>query len=154
MPLKASAVAQMMLVGAPLAYAALRVASRYTGVRCCGVSTSATGNGGGGSCGSCACSAKPAAKDTAAYDLRTKAKVAQKAPYKVTVEKGKTYYLCSCGHSKNQPFCDGSHKEVNKAEGVEFKSILYTAEEAKDVYFCGCKQSNNMPLCDGSHGKL
>ena len=34
----------------------------------------------------------------------------QKNPYKVKVEKGKTYSWCSCGLSKKQPFCDGSHK--------------------------------------------
>ncbi len=26
-----------------------------------------------------------------------------------------TYYWCACGRSKNQPFCDGSHK------GTDFK---------------------------------
>jgi len=57
----------------------------------------------GGCCG-CSCGGGSAekVKDTAAYDLKSKAKVAQKAPYKVAVEKGKTYYLCSCGYSKNQ----------------------------------------------------
>ena len=34
----------------------------------------------------------------------------QKSPYKVKVEKGKTYFWCSCGESQKQPFCDGSHK--------------------------------------------
>jgi len=37
--------------------------------------------------------------------------ISQKAPYAVAVESGKSYYWCSCGQSKNQPFCDGSHQE-------------------------------------------
>ena len=37
-------------------------------------------------------------------------KIAQKAPYPVEVEAGKSYFWCACGESKNQPFCDGSHR--------------------------------------------
>lgn len=37
-------------------------------------------------------------------------KIAQKAPFPVEVEAGKSYFWCSCGQSANQPFCDGSHK--------------------------------------------
>ena len=36
---------------------------------------------------------------------------AQKAPYPVAVEAGKDYWWCACGNSKNQPFCDGSHRQ-------------------------------------------
>ena len=36
-------------------------------------------------------------------------KIAQKAPYAVEVVAGQSYYWCSCGQSKKQPFCDGSH---------------------------------------------
>jgi len=77
-----------------------------------------------------------------------KGHIAQKAPYGVAVEAGKSYYWCACGLSKSQPFCDGSHK------GSEFTPVKYEAPEAKTVYFCGCKQTANAPLCDGAHKKL
>lgn len=74
--------------------------------------------------------------------------IAQKGPYPVNVEAGKTYYWCACGQSKNQPFCDGSHK------GSAFAPKRFTAEKDGTVYFCGCKHSQNGALCDGSHSKL
>ena len=48
--------------------------------------------------------------------------IAQKNPYKVKVEKDKTYFWCSCGLSHKQPFCDGSHKKDKV-----FKSVKYVA---------------------------
>ena len=72
----------------------------------------------------------------------------QKSPYKVKVEKGKTYFWCACGISQKQPFCDGSHRKEGK-----FKSLKYLAIESKYVFFCGCKMTNHQPLCDGSHSK-
>jgi CDGSH-type Zn-finger protein len=74
--------------------------------------------------------------------------IAQKAPYPTPVAAGKTYYWCSCGQSKNQPFCDGTHK------GTTFAPTPYTAEKDGTVYFCGCKHSGKGALCDGSHAKL
>ena len=71
----------------------------------------------------------------------------QKSPYKVKVEKGKTYFWCACGLSLKQPFCDGSHN------GTNFTPIKYVAAESKRVFFCGCKLSKKQPLCDGSHNK-
>ena len=73
----------------------------------------------------------------------------QKSPYKVKVEKGKTYFWCACGTSQKQPFCDGSHKKEGK-----FKSLKYLAEEDKEMYFCGCKMTKHPPFCDGTHSKL
>ena len=65
----------------------------------------------------------------------------------VEVEKGKSYFWCSCGKSSKQPFCDGSHK------GSEFRPVLFKADETKKMFFCTCKQSNNQPFCDGSHNR-
>ena len=73
---------------------------------------------------------------------------AQKSPYKIKVEKDKTYSWCTCGLSQKQPFCDGSHKKEGK-----FKSLKYLATESKEVFFCGCKMTSHQPLCDGSHSK-
>ncbi len=74
--------------------------------------------------------------------------IAQKAPYPVAVEAGKDYWWCACGLSKNQPFCDGSHKPTS------FTPMKFTAAETKTVYLCGCKQSANKPMCDGTHKSL
>ncbi len=78
----------------------------------------------------------------------SKPEIAAKNPFPVEVETSKDYYWCSCGKSKSQPFCDGSHK------GSEFNPLKYTANENKTVYFCGCKNSSNGALCDGSHKSL
>ncbi len=73
--------------------------------------------------------------------------VAQKAPYGVELEPG-TYYWCACGRSKDQPFCDGSHK------GTEFTPEKVEITEKTKVWLCGCKHSADKPFCDGSHNKL
>ena len=74
--------------------------------------------------------------------------VAQKAPYEVTLEAGKTYAWCSCGRSAKQPFCDGSHKATS------LQPIMFKAEKDGKVFLCGCKATDNKPYCDGSHAKL
>lgn len=36
--------------------------------------------------------------------------LAKPTPYAVELEPGKEYWYCTCGKSKNQPFCDGNLK--------------------------------------------
>lgn len=74
--------------------------------------------------------------------------IAQKAPYPVEVEAGKSYFWCACGKSAKQPFCDGSHK------GSEFSPVKHTAEKDGKLFFCGCKHTSKGCLCDGTHSKL
>ena len=71
--------------------------------------------------------------------------VAGRAPIKVDVEAGKSYWWCACGRSQSQPFCDGSHK------GTGLAPLEYTATESGEAWFCACKQTATRPLCDGSH---
>ena len=74
--------------------------------------------------------------------------IAQKAPFGVDVEAGKSYWWCACGLSARQPFCDGSHK------GGPHVPVEFKADETKTVWFCGCKHTAGAPLCDGSHNSL
>ena len=73
--------------------------------------------------------------------------IAQRRPYVQQGEPG-TFWWCACGHSKTQPFCDGSHK------GTGFAPIKVDLAEAKTVAWCGCKHSGNGAFCDGSHSRL
>ena len=74
--------------------------------------------------------------------------VAQKGPYPIQLEAGKSYFWCACGRSASQPFCDGSHA------GTGLAPIKFDATETKTAYLCGCKQTADKPFCDGTHSKL
>jgi len=71
--------------------------------------------------------------------------IANNKPVKVNLAKGQEYHFCTCGRSKSQPFCDGSHV------GTSFKPRVIVSEEDGDAYLCACKHTANTPFCDGSH---
>ena len=80
--------------------------------------------------------------------MSDKAVIAATAPIGIAVEAGKDYWWCACGKSKNQPFCDGSHK------GSSFSPVQWMAPESKQAWFCACKQTATQPLCSGAHKGL
>ncbi len=73
----------------------------------------------------------------------------QKMPYVMDMEPG-TYAWCACGHSANQPFCDGAHAKLDTGITPTIEKI----DAPKKVAWCGCKHSNGGSFCDGSHSKL
>ncbi|MGI9083448.1 MAG: CDGSH iron-sulfur domain-containing protein [Candidatus Fonsibacter lacus] len=70
-----------------------------------------------------------------------------KNPIKIHLEKGKDYYWCACGLSKDGIFCDGSHK------ATRLVPMKFSVQEDKSYFLCGCKKTNKKPFCDGSHSK-
>jgi len=74
--------------------------------------------------------------------------IAGKSPLEVDVKAGESYWWCSCGHSKNQPWCDGSHA------GTGMGPKEYTAPRDRTLWLCTCKQTQKGPFCDGAHNSL
>jgi CDGSH-type Zn-finger protein len=78
----------------------------------------------------------------------SKGQIVGTAPIQIEMEVGRNYFWCACRQSKNQPFCDGSHK------GSGFTPVKWTTEVAETKGFCICEQTEKAPFCDGSHKRL
>uniref|UniRef100_A0A3P8XZ99 Iron-binding zinc finger CDGSH type domain-containing protein n=1 Tax=Esox lucius TaxID=8010 RepID=A0A3P8XZ99_ESOLU len=76
--------------------------------------------------------------------------VAAKLPFRVKLTGGRKYAWCACGHSKRQPFCDGTHR----TNAPSISPVLFTIEKDCTVMLCACKQTKNAPYCDGTHFKV
>ena len=74
--------------------------------------------------------------------------IADNAPIKVNLSKGQEYHFCTCGRSRSQPFCDGSHA------GTGFTPRVVVSEQDQEAYLCACKHTRNPPYCDGTHAQF
>ncbi|KAL4222226.1 CDGSH-type zinc finger [Mactra antiquata] len=86
-----------------------------------------------------------------------KGEVFDKKPFPALLKKDKLYKWCVCGHSMEQPFCDGSHKlmydraQKQSREKVLYEPFRFRVEEDGEYWLCNCKQTNDKPFCDGTH---
>jgi CDGSH iron-sulfur domain-containing protein 3 len=85
--------------------------------------------------------------------VATKPLIARACPFRVKLEKGKSYLYCTCGHSESQPFCDGSHRSLNNG----YKPLLVEITKQQTSFlWCGCKRNQMKAgaLCDGNHTNI
>ncbi len=74
--------------------------------------------------------------------------IADRKPIAVILETDEEYFWCACGKSRNQPFCDGSHR------GTGFTPLGFKASQSGEAWLCQCKHTTNPPYCDGTHKRL
>jgi CDGSH-type Zn-finger protein len=88
-------------------------------------------------------------KDNCGRTTVNKPKISSLEPKQLKLEP-KSYWWCACGHSSQQPFCDGTHN--SEADGIT--PVKFDIIEEKEVWLCMCKHTGNPPYCDGMHCKL
>ncbi|HVW68073.1 MAG TPA: CDGSH iron-sulfur domain-containing protein [Steroidobacteraceae bacterium] len=77
-------------------------------------------------------------------DLPAALPAALAGPCSVALKVGRTYFWCSCGRSRRQPFCDGSHA------GTAFTPLRFAPSADHSAVLCGCKRTAAGPFCDCS----
>ncbi len=67
-----------------------------------------------------------------------------KMPLAQRLEPG-AYHYCTCGETKNVPFCDASH------EGTGMVPVEFKVETHGTTVLCSCGLTQRAPYCDGNH---
>ena len=60
---------------------------------------------------------------------------------KIELEANQQYSICTCEGSKNLPFCDNMHRQINLVKGTSYKSVKIYCDKNKQVHL----YSNNWP---------
>ncbi|KAL1917071.1 uncharacterized protein VTP21DRAFT_5269 [Calcarisporiella thermophila] len=86
-------------------------------------------------------------------DLGKKPCVAMYGPCNIrNLKGGETKLWCACGLSKNQPWCDGSHKGTGIKPMVWKVPVKEVGGGNQTMYaLCACKYTVSPPYCDGTH---
>jgi glutamate synthase domain-containing protein 2 len=81
--------------------------------------------------------------------------IADNKPVKVNLAKGQEYHFCTCGRSRSQPFCDGSHAGTAFRPRVIVSDMSFGAlsEEAKIALAKGAELAGT-GICSGEGGML
>ena len=53
---------------------------------------------------------------------------------KIKLKANKKYSVCTCGKSDTLPYCDNSHRILNRGNGTNYKSLKVFSE--KDTTIC------------------
>tara|TARA_Y100000310_G_C20546230_1_gene745701 strand:- start:305 stop:502 length:198 start_codon:yes stop_codon:yes gene_type:complete len=53
--------------------------------------------------------------------------------HKLTIKKGETCKICTCGKSKTMPICDDTHREYNQRISSNFKSLKITPSKDTEL---------------------
>jgi CDGSH-type Zn-finger protein len=80
------------------------------------------------------------------------AKVYDRKPIKIKCKEGRIYMWCACGWSRNQPFCDGTHR-ISQFQ-IKLMPIPWTCKKTGYYWFCNCKKTGKKVFCDGTHVNL
>jgi CDGSH-type Zn-finger protein len=67
-------------------------------------------------------------------------------PVEINLIPGREYKWCTCGLSKEQPFCDNRSHIGTKHSPKQFKVSV-----ERKAWVCMCKHTERAPYCDGSH---
>lgn len=73
---------------------------------------------------------------------------------------GEVYSWCTCGFSREEPWCDRTCEQdkpdmVDENGERKYRPYRFQVNKDQTVFsICGCKYTQTPPVCDGTHGPM